>query len=217
MKIELQGLKELKEYADVLELYTKLNKRNRQKLSRKKGLDLTIQLYRGFKKRKWKGGKQVGLREVRKRAKQGRGTKVRKKQLSSRHAGSAPVKSKKGRKLNRRQQLVWQEATRRTSGRGVLAIGFLTKRYRQGVLGTGPMARYTKANRSREIGKLAEIKVAPDYFRITGLTPGLVEVSNRYGILSQAVAAGRKDTINYIQKKTGEDFEEVMRSHGFKH
>ena len=209
--VDVQGEKELKKLGIVLSAYLEVNKRERQSLIRKKGIDAGIKLHKGFKRQRWKGGKSVAVREMRRRAKAGKGTKVRDRALSL----NAPNRSKKGRKLNWWQKLVWQETFRRQSGIGVLGVSFLMRRYRKGILQGNPGARITKANRSRKNGIISTIQVSKDRFEITGFFPGTHTVSVRYGILSTAVREVTVDSLQYVKKKTGDQFESYMRRKGF--
>lgn len=213
--VDVKGEEEVKKLAKILQVYTRVNKRDRQQLIRKKGIDAGIKLSKGFAKRKWKGGKKIAEREMRKRSKSGRGTRIRERFLNG---DTPPERSKTGRRLNWYQKLVWQETRRRQSGIGVLGASFLLRRYRSKSTGrilrrNGP-TRISMKKYSRQAGLVSSVKVAPDYFEIAGFFPGHRPVSDRYGIVAQAAREVTADTIPYIQKKTGEQFHDYMRKAG---
>lgn len=193
-----------------LQDYVRLGKKLPEDVLNKKGNDLRIQLYRLFRERRWAGGKNVAHREVRARAAQGRGTLVRSKTLEM---SGAPEKTKSRRgaqsvPLTLWQKLVWQESERRQKGIGVLGVSFLMKRWRvkQG-------ARYLARNTSRKLGDLMTMELksneqgptaADGTFTLTGYTPGMRRVSDRYGILQRAKAAIVADMAPYLQRKAAE-------------
>lgn len=173
-----------------------------------KGNDLRIQLFRGFWAQKFGGGgtKKTGIafRELARRAKAGIGTKVRLMFLDGRW-GSPPSTDKRGRALSLWSQLVWQEATRRQQGIGVLAVSFLSKRFRD-----KRGERYLAENKSKTIGTLVRITKTADTFLIHGMTPGLNEISSRYGIKEKAMNAVSKDMEPYISRKLGEAAQKAL-------
>lgn len=188
-----------------LKKYAAVSKKDEDEILNKKGNDLRIQLYRGFKKAKWKGGKKIAERELKRRSKAGIGTLVRLKYLTDRYSANAPKTDKTGKPLSLWQQLVWQETQRRQRGIGLLGVTFLQKRFRYGKEG-----RYLVENRSRTLGTLVRIEKSQGSFSISGFTPGLVKIAQRYGIVSTAMAAVSADIEVYLNRKMGDTAKRVI-------
>jgi hypothetical protein len=182
-----------------LKAYKEASRKDWDEILNKKGNDLRIQLFKLFRKAKWKGGKRIAERELIKRTRSGQGTLVRLKYLTDRYSGSAPGTDKNGKPLNRWQQLVWQEIQRRQHGIGVLGVGFLQKRWRY-----KKDSRYLVEQKSRTLGTLVRFEKTPEAFTITGFTPGLAQVASKYGIIPKALAAVSADIEIYLKRKLGE-------------
>lgn len=169
----------------------------------KKGNDLRIQLFQEFRKHQFGGtaGRKapISWQELKRRTQAGIGTIVRDRQLNSRW-GSAPSVSASGRKLTLWQKLLWQETIRRQSGIGVLATSFLEKRWRSNNA-RGP---YLVNNVSKTLGVLMTIQKSDTEFRITGYTPGLDVIAQRYGIPDRAFGAVIADLDVYLSRKLSE-------------
>lgn len=187
-----------------LNQYLAITKKTEDEVLNKKGNDLRIQAYKLFRERKWNGGKGIAERELRKRTKAGKGTKVRDMVLSGKY-GSSPV-DKNGRKLSKWQQLVRQETLKRQSGIGVLGVTFLQKRWKYG---KGSEPKYLVKNVSRMLGTLVEIKKEKGSFSITGFTPGIDKVSTRYSIQFKALNAVSQDMEAYMIPRLNRDLSTI--------
>lgn len=184
----------LAEYASI---YTRLTV---PEILEKKGNDLRIQLFKLFRAFRYgKGKKGIAWAELERRSKAGRGTFVRLRTLSNRW-GSPPEMTAAGKrkpyKLSQWQKLVWQETDRRQAGIGVLAIGFLSKDRQKGFKGP----KLTR-NESKELGTLVEISANEHSYTISGFTPGLVAVANKYDIANRALAEVEEDLDRYLNRK----------------
>jgi hypothetical protein len=184
--------------------YAAINKRlTVPEIMEKKGTDLRIQLWKLFWAFRFggSGGKKRGIAwlELKRRSKAGRGTFVRLRSLAGRW-GSPPGQTaggkQKPRPLSEWQKLVWQETTRRQTGIGVLGVSFLSKRFRNNKAG-----RYLVENVSKTLGTLVQIEKDETSFTISGFTPGMVEVANKYGIANRALAAVEEDLDVYLNRK----------------
>lgn len=173
----------------------------------KKGNDLRIQLWKLFWYQKFGGpGKKkesIASKELARRAKSGKGIIVRARELDAKWGTPPDIangRKRKGYKLSLWQKLVWQELQRRISGIGLLAIGFLSRRFRS----NNARGRYLVENVSKSLGPLVQIKKEETSFTITGFTPYLVELSNRYNIANRAIAGVEKDIDKYLDRKLAE-------------
>jgi hypothetical protein len=176
--------------------YERVSGKTADEVLDKQGNKLRIEIGREFRKVKWKGGKKVAQKELRARTRAGKGTKVRLKYLADDYAGSAPDTDKNGRPLNKWQKLVWQEINRRQAGTGILGISFFNKRWR---FSRGE--RYLAENRSRKLGVLVRITKEKSSFTIEGMTPGLVTVDSKYGIVNKAKNTVSRDIETYLARK----------------
>lgn len=186
---------------DALGLYAAYAKGSVDEILAKKGNDLRIQLYTGFRDAKWKGDNIADI-EMRRRAAQGRGTLIRK--ATYENPGAPPPG------LNKRQAIVWREVQRRQAGVGILAVSWLLRRWRYRKTGkyltankAGPNAigSVTSTTESAELGILAKVEQRPGSLRLTGMTPGMAEVANRYAIVSSALDRVTNDMMPYIRRK----------------
>lgn len=202
--------------------YTIASGKSKTEVLDKKGNDLRIQLYRGFKEAKWKGGKDIAWREARRRHRSGKGTIVRSNFLDDKYGSPPKFQRRKGYRskslrktvalvpLNMRQQLVWQELVRRSRGIGVLAASWLFLRYRY----NKTEGRFLVRNKSKTLGTLTLADRTPDSLRLIGFTPGMVEVSNRYGIADRAVREVNQDMEPYIRRKQLQKWSNILKKGG---
>jgi hypothetical protein len=207
----------------------------------KKAQDLRIQLYKGFADHRWQGSgkdprnnKGIAFIEMRARAKLGRaignGVKIRTGLTTP--AANAPtmayrtVQGKAGsrRKLlvptTERQRLVWTELARRQSGRRVLGVSFLMKRWRNVRDDQGNRIKVLKANvtarnelvmgeqiyEQRDFANkrvLGRITLRSNSATIEGFLGAHSTISNRYAILAGAMRAVREDIEVYLNRKLG--------------
>lgn len=210
-----------------LQDYTLVSKYTFSEVLEKKGNDLRIQLFKLFWDQKFGGpGKRkadVAFRELARRTRAGLGTLVRKLFLDS-EVGTPPERSASGRKLSLWQKLVWQEVQRRAHGMGLIAIGLLSKRYRtrakrdsagkivRDASGLAMTERWTDVNRSRQLGELVQITKTEDSYSIRGMTPGMGDVAQRYGIYARAMAKVSEDMEPYLARKFGQAYRSSFKS-----
>lgn len=218
------GIDALWHLNEVLKLYVKARiHRDQAEILQQKGTDLLIQLYRGYRERRWRGGRRIGWKELAQRAKKGKGTKVRLKTLEGNYAAKAPKKTKRGHPLTFWQKLIFQEVSRREKGIGVLAVGFLPRRWRYTKKG-----RYLSKNQtnrpkewglenmqSRQMGTLTQVTWGPGFFRVVGSTPGSRVVSFRYGIENRAMDRVGRDMIQYVERTMKDGLKDHLRNAGF--
>lgn len=186
-----------------LRQYLDLTKKNEDEVLNKKGNDLRIQLFKLFYAQKFggKGKKKIAWKELKDRTKAGRGTYVRQKYLTR----AVPFVDKNGRKLSPWQRLVAQETARRQSGIGLLGVTFLQRRWRYKT-----ETKYLATNVSGQLGPLIEIKKDAGVFSITGFTPGLKRIADRYGILGKALNNVSTDIETYLNRKADEAFKKSI-------
>lgn len=189
----------LKEYARVR------SKVSKDEILNKKGNDLRIRLFRGFWARRWKKNAARSLLKTLVAA--GKGVHVRLMRLVAPWSGKIPATDKKGRPLNDWQKLVAQEVMRRASGIGVLGVSFLRKRWRYKKEGS-----YLTENRTRGFGKAVTFQKTADEFTITGWTPGLARVAQRFGILGEAVRGMSADLETYLSRKISPEFVQQLHA-----
>jgi hypothetical protein len=120
-----------------------------------------------------------------------------------------PMVDKNGKKLSFWQKRVWQEWKRRESGSGLLGISFwFVRKYftkttgmtyienRSKLLGT--LMRVTQSYQESPDGMLAKMS-------ITGLTPGLAKVAQRYNIIAAVISQVISDIKVYTDRKLTEN------------
>lgn len=207
-----------------LGLYAKASGKSMDEVLEKKGRDLGIKLYQGFRAVRWGGnagtqGNILAFAELRARTAAGRGTRVRASILAqmdasrqtlaqarvgllrARALGPLTVAQRRELRTNvRRRANLWRaavgaEVRARGRGVGVLAVSFLWFRKRQS------RERGTFFVRNRTGRPLGYVEKQPNSLRIVGLTPGLDVVGERYGVVSAAVNAVTADMIPYISRK----------------
>lgn len=180
-----------------LRLYARLRlKLDIDAILEKKGNDLRIQLGRLFMRQK---AKKAAL--TAKRIGAWGGVNVRQTFIDR----EVPTVDKNGKPLSFWQRLVAQELMRRQRGIGVLGTGFFGSRWRYNR--GGP---YLVENKSRALGTMVESQKSRGRFRITGFTPGLRAVADKYGILDKALRRVTWDIEKYIRRKLGDGFEATL-------
>lgn len=191
------------------EEYAKVNRRDLEDLVAKKGRDLGIKLYQGYRGVRERRG--YAVRELRARSRLGAGTRVRTQVLESKWTKKIPRvfpargrtrrslrRTGYGRGLTRQQLLVGQEILKREAGRGRLAASFLWFRRRSS------QARGIYLVKNRVARVLGQADVAADSFRIRGYGPGLAVIDARRGIVRGAIARSEADMRSYIERKQRE-------------
>lgn len=173
----------------------------------KKGRDLGIKLFQGFRDRKWGGpGRHPGLAraELDVRAAEGRGIRVRstlmREYLKARtllRNFVGPQKRGGVARMIRAKVRLWQsfvgrELGLRQSGIGVLAVSFLWYRSRKPQSGV----YYVKNRTRRPIGA---VEKGDGFLRIIGDALGLSEVDARYGIVAKAISDSEADMLQYFR------------------
>lgn len=194
-----------------LRVYMQLRyKKSEDEILTQKGNDLRIKLFQGFwahrfldkKSRKFTAGK---IREL---IGKWNGIKVRLNQLRSPWDGRVPATDKNGKPLSMHQKLVAQEVMRRISGTGVLGVSFLGKRWRF----NKKDGYFLVTNRTNKLGTAATFLKRSGEYIITGFTPGLGRIAERYGILSNALSVVSADVEEYIAKKLGPEFLQTLHA-----
>jgi len=205
-----------------LRLYAQLARKTMDEVLDKKGRDLGIQLYRGFRAVRWKG-KSIAYREFRRRVKSGQGTRVRTREISEKWKSKIPLTQNVTKRGIRRgrvatdtyptspwQRAVAQELLRRQAGQGALAASFLWMRRRssqaRGVV-------YVRNKTGRPIGYAER---GAEHFRIVSLQPGADIIDRRYGIVARAAAAVTADMAPYIARKQQEAMRRALASTGLR-
>jgi hypothetical protein len=230
--IDKASLAELDALQRALTLYQGLSRKGAIEATHKKADDLRIQLYKGFASHKWRGSRKgskrsrgVAFVEMRQRARQGRGTKLRAGITAS---ASAPLTDKHGRTLTTHQRLVWSELARRQSGQNVLAVAFLMRRWRSNSQGRSlrsnvsaridtSLLEATHQQRDRQ-GKrlLGEVRLTTNGAELSGFVEGHQQIAQRYGIVPAALRSVRADTEIYLRRKLGDYFADAARSVGLR-
>lgn len=182
----------------------------------KKGRDLGIKLFQGFRAHKWGGGgkapRDLARAELDARVAAGAGIRVRgvlmQEYLTARgnlRAHRDPTMPNGQRwlttaKINLWQQFVGKELGLRQSGIGVLAASFLWFRSRSS------QARGTYYVKNRVGHPLGGVERGEGFFRIVGFTEGLSEVDARYGIAADAIAESEADMRTYLDQRITDQF-----------
>lgn len=185
--------------------YIRASKLNQEDIVQKKGNDLRIQLFKGYKSRRW-GGKRIkgiAMREFR-----ARGGRI--KLREGLQIKDAPTHGKNKKPLTDHQRLVWEELRLRQKGIGVLGASFLIKRWSK---------KKDKLIRNRTGAggrKLADFIFNSSpisnecQFTIMGYTPALKKISDRYRIVSGALSVVSADMEKYLKRKEEETMHKVF-------
>ncbi len=205
----------------------------------KKGRDLGIRLFRGFRDRKWGGaGKspRIATAELAARTSEGKGTKVRDSlmaryrrerasfnffarslgQQRRRFGGTLDQFSriKQQQEANRRQRAgLWRAIVGREIGLRQSGIGVLAASflwYRR----RSNQARGTFLVKNRTGKPLGSVQKSPGALRIMGFPPGLDKVSQRYGVVNRAIVEANADTEVYLARKEIERYKKTFAGLG---
>ncbi len=212
-------------WAEVFRAYDATNKRATAELIAKKGRDLGIKLFEGFRDVQFGGDPKrrgIAAAELAARTSAGRGTKVRSALLaryqsarkdlgfSVRSFGQAgryaTTKAERaearrdGRAARKRRADLWRkivgaEIALRQSGIGVLAASFLMFRNRSS------QVRGTYQTPNRTGRPLGSVTVTDDSIEIASYATGIGTVESRYGIVDRALNASADDMIVYLRDR----------------
>lgn len=210
--------------------YMELSKKLPNQILEKKGRDLGIKLFEGFREHQFGGNpkrKGIAAEELRQRSSQGRGIRVRPSlrkryeqgreylTYSVRSFGQAARRSlllsdyreakREGRAARKRRSALWKktvgmELAARESGIGVLAASFLWFRKRS----NNSMGTFLVPNRT---GKpLGYVERTENALRIVGETEGLAATDAKYHVVAGAINTATADMVDYITRKERELF-----------
>ena len=215
----------LQRWAQVFRGYAARNKRDVSELIAKKGRDLGIKLYDGFKDVQYGGDPKrrgIAKAELAARSAAGRGTRVRPELLkryqsarkdlgfsvrsfgqAARYADSEADRTearRDGRAARKRRAALWQkivgaEIALRQSGIGVLAASFLMFRKRS----NNARGTFTMPNRTGH--PLGSVTTSDDGIEIASYATGIGQVEQRYGISSAALDASAADMLEYLRER----------------
>ena len=211
--------------------YMKLSKKLPDEILEKKGRDLGIKLFEGFREHQFGGNpkrKGIAAEELRQRSSQGRGIRVRPSlrkryeqgreylTYSVRSSGQGARRSlllsdyrdakREGRAARKRRSALWKktvgmELAARESGIGVLAASFLWYRKRSN------NARGTFMVPNRTGKPLGYVERTENAMRIVGETPGLGTVDAKYSVVVGAINTATADMVDYVTRKERELFD----------
>ncbi|HNZ63506.1 MAG TPA: hypothetical protein PKH23_04175 [Bacillota bacterium] len=207
-----------------------LSKKLPNQILEKKGRDLGIKLFEGFREHQFGGNpkrKGIAAEELRQRSSQGRGIRVRpslrKRYEQGREHLTYSVRSfgqgarrslllsdyreakREGRAARKRRSALWKKAVgmelaARESGIGVLAASFLWYRKRS----NNSMGTFLVPNRT---GKpLGYVERSENALRIVGETPGLSAVDAKHSVVVGAINTATADMVEYVTRKERELF-----------
>ena len=210
--------------------YMELSKKLPNQILEKKGRDLGIKLFEGFREHQFGGNpkrKGIAAEELRQRSSQGRGIRVRpslrKRYEQGREYLTYRVRSfgqgarrslllsdyreakRDGRAARKRRSALWKktvgmELAARESGIGVLAASFLWFRKRS----NNSMGTFLVPNRT---GKpLGYVERTENAMRIVGETEGLAATDAKYHVVAGAINTATADMVDYITRKERELF-----------
>ena len=210
--------------------YMELSKKLPNQILEKKGRDLGIKLFEGFREHQFGGNpkrKGIAAEELRQRSSQGRGIRVRPSlrkryeqgrehlTYSVRSFGQAARRSlllsdyreakREGRAARKRRSALWKktvgmELAARESGIGVLAASFLWYRKRS----NNSMGTFLVPSRT---GKpLGYVERSEGAMRIVGETEGLAATDAKYQVVAGAINTATADMVDYITRKERELF-----------
>jgi hypothetical protein len=193
----------------------------------KKGRDLGIRLFRGFRARQYGGPQRnagIARRDLAARTVAGQGTKVRaslmKEYLAEREKLRSEIKSFVGpqnakgelRSIKRRvalwQSFVGREIGIRQRGIGVLAVSFLWFRRRSS------QAKGTYYVKNRTGRPLGYVEKGEGFLQIVSQAAGINEVNDRYGVVDRALGESAQDMMAYIRRKERENYAAAFSSLG---
>ena len=220
----------LAKFNEQLSRYMQLSKKLPGDILEKKGRDLGIKLFEGFREHQFGGNpkrKGIAAEELRQRSSQGRGIRVRpslrKRYEQGREYLTYSVRSfgqgarrslllsdyreakRGGRAARKRRSALWKktvgmELAARESGIGVLAASFLWFRKRS----NNSMGTFLVPNRT---GKpLGYVERTENAMRIVGETEGLAATDAKYQVVAGAINTATADMVDYITRKERELF-----------
>lgn len=210
--------------------YMELSKKLPDQILEKKGRDLGIKLFEGFREHQFGGNpkrKGIAAEELRQRSSQGRGIRVRpslrKRYEQGREYLTYSVRSfgqgarrslllsdyreakRDGRAARKRRSALWKktvgmELAARESGIGVLAASFLWFRKRS----NNAMGTFLVPNRT---GKpLGYVERSENALRIVGETEGLAATDAKHQVVVGAINTATADMVEYVTRKERELF-----------
>lgn len=210
--------------------YMELSKKLPNQILEKKGRDLGIKLFEGFREHQFGGNpkrKGIAAEELRQRSSQGRGIRVRpslrKRYEQGREHLTYSVRSfgqgarrslllsdyreakREGRAARKRRSALWKKAVgmelaARESGIGVLAASFLWYRKRS----NNSMGTFIVPNRT---GKpLGYVERSENALRIVGETEGLAATDAKHQVVVGAINTATADMVEYVTRKERELF-----------
>lgn len=176
----------------------------------KKGRDLGIRLFRGFRERQWGGpgrrSRTLARQELDARVAQGRGIRVRRAIMDDYLAARATLRGRQqgkeltGARIEQRTRLwrsfVGRELAARQRGIGVLGASFLWYRKRS----SQAKGTYYVLNRSAKY-PLGGVERGDGFLRIFGETAGLAAVDARYDLVARALADATADIEKYFEQR----------------
>jgi hypothetical protein len=205
MKIETN----MATYNSILAQYMSVSKLTPDEVLEKKGRDLGIKLFQGFRDHKL--GKGIAKAELLSRTAAGDGTRVRPSLLaeylakrtevrSALKSFIGPLRSRDVLKSIKTRVRLWQsfvgrEVKLRQRGAGVLGASFLWYRSRT----NQAQGRHFVKNRTGR--PLGYVEKGQGFLRIVGLTDGLTLVDSRYNIVATKVAEATSDMVVYVNQK----------------
>lgn len=212
-------------FGSALALYIAASKKAPDDVLDKKGRDLGIRLFRGFRGRQFGGPKRnsvIARRELASRTAAGVGTRIRGSLMAEYQTQRAALRSEIENFIgprNARQELgtikrrvaLWQsfvgrEIGIRQKGIGVLAASFLWFRRRS----SQAKGIYYVKNRSgrRSLGSVEKV---PGRLTIVAEVAAIGDVDERYGIVDRALSESATDMLQYVQRKQVENFNAAFR------
>jgi hypothetical protein len=229
MSLQVTVEHQMRRLGETVDRYQRLTGLTNDEVLEKKGRDLGIQLYRGYRDRRYGGESKLGrtlpLAELRQRSASGRGIRVRAKILEryrserrfllrerralrgvsrpltqqGQRASDAGLRRNQRARIGAWRRAVGREISARASGMGVLSVSFLWYRRRPGRDGLG--RRITVYRRNKSGQPLGYVEKGKDSLRIVGMTEGLDIVDARYGIVTRAIGRTISDMEVYISRK----------------
>lgn len=224
----------LGQFNERLARYMQLSKKLPSEILEKKGRDLGIKLFEGFREHQFGGvpkRKGIAAEELRERSESGRGIElrdsIRKQYEQSRKYLTYTVRSfgqgarystsqsdyleakRDGRAARRRRANLWRktvsmELAARESGIGVLAASFLWFRKRSS------QARRTYLVPNRTGKPLGYVERTENEMRIVGETEGLSATDAKHQVVVGAINTATADMVEYITRKERELFNQAF-------
>lgn len=208
-----------------LQHYIHLSNLTADEVLEKKGRDLGIRLYMGFRSARWRGSRRgqggIAWREMRRRAKASQGIRLRPGLQPSPAAPATYVRRQRVKgarggtrraqvtvQTSEHQKKVYAELMLRQQGIGVLAASFLWVRRRT----SKDRGTYFVRNKTGRV--LGYVEKGDGSLRIVGVNDALSMVDERYGIVRTAVEEVTADTMQYVERKMSEAFDLATDRYG---